>query len=393
MQLSWLLDVFLVLVLVVALVAGYRNGFLRGVTSIAGIAIGGVAAVFAIPLVGAIIPTAEWRGPATLAVAVLLVVGGFSIGVSIGLSLQRRVERTPLRLIDRAAGAGVNLVVSALVASMLAFGLGAMGMPFLAQPVASSVVLRTIDELAPDPVTALLAQLRSVVLQDGIPQIVDAFNGSPPDVPAFDTATPPLDAAALSVVRITGNAYACGQNQSGTGFLVAEGRVLTNAHVVAGVSQPVVESSTDGALVGEIVYFDPVDDLAVIAVEGLTTPVLRFETDLAADADAIVDGYPFGGPFRSHPAAIVATGPIQVPDIYGNDPRPREVYTLAADVQQGESGGPLLAQDGTVAGVIFAKGATSPNVGYAMTRVEAAPVVSQAPALTAPVGSGECIRG
>lgn len=393
MQLTWVLDAILVVVLLFSLIYGYRRGLVFTVTSAIGLVLGGIVAVLAIPLLAAWVPAQEWRGPATLAASVLLVMGGFSLGAGIGRTFGRRVDRGPLRLIDRLIGAVINTVVAALVASMVAISLTSMGAPFLAQPVASSAVLSTIDRLSPDPVKAVMARLRSIVLQDGIPRIVDAFTGAVPEVPDVDTATAPLGAAAVSVVRITGNAYACGQNQSGTGFVIAEDRILTNAHVVAGVAEPVVETPRDGTRIGRIVYFDPVDDLAVIAVDNLPTAPLAFTVDLAGGTDAVVNGYPFGGPFSSHPARVVTSGPVSVPDIYGDNPTIRDVYTLAADVQQGESGGPLLAQDGTVAGVIFAKGATSPDVGYAMTRNEAGPVVAQAPGLSAAVESGRCVRG
>ena len=393
MQLTWVLDVLLVLVLLASLIYGYRHGLIYTVISTVGLVLGGFLAVLAIPLITAWVPAPEWRGPATLAAAVLLVVGGFSLGATVGRVFGRRVDRGPLRLIDRLVGAVINTVVAALVASMVAISLTSMGAPFLAQPVASSAVLSTIDRLSPDPVKAVMARLRSIVLQDGIPRIVDAFTGTIPAVPDLDTATAPLAAAASSVVRITGNAFACGQNQSGTGFVIAEDRILTNAHVVAGVNEPVVETLRDGIRVGRIVYFDAVDDLAIIAVDNLPTVPLAFTADLPEGTDAVVSGYPFGGPFSSHPARVVDVGTVNVPDIYSNNATGRDVYTLAADVQQGESGGPLLSQDGLVAGVIFAKGATSPDVGYAMTRNEAGPVVAQAPGLTAAVESGQCIRG
>ena len=104
-------------------------------------------------------------------------------------------------------------------------------------------------------------------------------------------------------------------------------------------------------------------------------------------------GYPFGGPFDSDPARVMSVSTQLVADIYGQSPSPRSVYTLAADVQQGESGGPLLSVDGQVAGVIFAKAATTENVGYALAMEEVAPVVDQAGALTGQVSSGECIQG
>jgi hypothetical protein len=104
-------------------------------------------------------------------------------------------------------------------------------------------------------------------------------------------------------------------------------------------------------------------------------------------------GYPFGGPFDSDPARVMSIGSVLVADIYGQSPTARDVYTLAADVQQGESGGPLLSVDGRVAGVIFAKAANTANVGYALAMSEVAPVVAQADGLTAIVSSGTCIQG
>jgi S1-C subfamily serine protease len=107
----------------------------------------------------------------------------------------------------------------------------------------------------------------------------------------------------------------------------------------------------------------------------------------------VTQGFPFGGPFDADPAEVLALGPLAIPDIYGDNPAARQVYTLAADVQQGESGGPLLTEDGRVAGVIFAKGTTTPNVGYALALSELAPVAASAPTLTDAVSSGTCIRG
>jgi S1-C subfamily serine protease len=154
-----------------------------------------------------------------------------------------------------------------------------------------------------------------------------------------------------------------------------------------------VESPGGDAVQGEVVYFDPVDDLAVIAVDGLSTRPLPLGTNLDPGTNAISDGYPFGGPFDSGPAQVIALSTQAVADIYGQNPTPRQVYTLAADVQHGESGGPLLSEAGQVAGVIFAKAADTPNVGYALGMDEVQPVAARAASLDAEVSSGSCVRG
>jgi len=390
---STVLDLFLLLVLFIALVNGYRSGLVQSLTGIIGAAAGGLAAFFVVPLVGGWIPAPEWRTPGTIAVAIVLVLIGHSLGSSVGGMFGRHKRPSPLGALNRVLGAAFAAVAAALVASMVAFSIGALGIPFLSPAIASSTVVSGIDSLTPDPVKALMAELRSKAVQQGLPRIVDAFTGQTPDAAEADTSSPALAVAAQSVVRITGTAYACGQSQSGSGFVVSDGRVITNAHVVAGVSQPVVETPAGEALAGEIVYFDSVDDLAIISVPGLSAAPLTVGENLAAGNGAIADGYPFGGPYVSDPAQVISIGTISVADIYGQDPTPREVYTVASDVEQGESGGPLLSESGLVVGVIFAKASNTDNVGYALAMGEVQPVISQAPGLSAPVSSGTCVRG
>jgi S1-C subfamily serine protease len=389
---SVIVDVILLLLLLSALIQGYRSGLVRSVSGIVGALAGGAAALLVVPLVPTWVPAPEWRVPATVAAALLLVLLGLTIGSSIGSGIAHRLRKTAFGVIDRLLGAVATLVATALVLGMLALSIGSLGVPVLSPALGSSAVIRSIDGLTPDPVKSFVAQVRASVLQEGLPRIVDAFTGEDPVLPQFDTNGAPLQAASASVVRITGNAYACGQSQSGSGFVISPQRVVTNAHVVAGVDQPVVET-TDGALPGRVVYFDPVDDLAVIAVDDLAAAPLGTAEDLAVGQRAVTEGYPFGGPFDADPAEVLALGPLAIPDIYGANPAPRQVYTLAADVQQGESGGPLLTEDGRVAGVIFAKGTTTANVGYALAMSELAPVAAAAPGLTEPVTAGTCVRG
>ena len=390
---STILDLLLVLLLIAALINGYRSGLFRSVFGIVGLIAGGIAAYFVVPLVGSWVTEPEWRTPASIAAALLLIFIGLSIGSSIGSALRSGVRRIKLGPVDRVLGAVFTAVASALVASMVAMSVGSLGVPFLSPAIASSTVIGGIDRLTPDPVKTFIAQLRSAAVNQGLPRVVDAFSGPAPEIPVFDTDNPALALAEQSVVRITGTAYSCGQSQSGTGFVVSEDRIVTNAHVVAGVTSPVIESPSGEALQGEIVYFDSVKDLAVIAVEGFSAAPLELTDNLPPGSLAVADGYPFGGPFVSDPAEVLNASSLSVADIYGQDPTPRQVYTLASDVQQGESGGPLLNEAGQVAGVIFAKSTDTANVGYALAMEEVAPVANGAAALGTTVSSGTCVRG
>jgi S1-C subfamily serine protease len=387
------LDLVLILALLSYLAYGLRNGFLVTVGGIAGFAAGAIAAFFAVPLVSGFVADSGWRLTAIVAAAVALVVLGHGLGTMIGRQIRGAMRIRPLRAVDRLVGGAVNLVVSALVMSMLAFSIGSLGVPFVSQQLAESKVIRFIDGMTPDPVKATMAQLRSDVIGNGIPTLIEGLDqGQAVPVPDASTDTPALNRAAGSVLKIAGTAYQCGQNQTGTGFVVSEDRVVTNAHVVAGVSEPVVEMPDGGAMPGRVVYFDTKHDLAVLAVENLPVQPLPLSTDLPNGSPAAFAGYPHGGPFQSRPATIQDISTVLVPDIYGSNPSPEDIYRLAGNVQPGNSGGPLLTTEGQVAGVIFAKATSDAEMGFAITMDDLNPVASQAASLSAQVSSGQCIQ-
>ncbi len=388
-----ILDLVLILTLLSYLFHGLRNGFLVTVGGIAGFAAGAVAAFVSVPIVSGLVEDSGWRLTAIIATAVLLMMLGHGLGTAIGRRVRSVVKINPLRSMDRLAGGGVNVVVSALVMSMLAFSIGALGVPFVSQPLAESKVIRFIDGVTPVPLKTSMAQLRSAVIGEGIPTLFEGIGqGQPVAIPDTSTDTPALNRAAASVLKIAGTAYQCGQNQTGTGFVVSPGRVVTNAHVVAGVPEPVVEIPGGGALPGRVVYFDTQHDLAVVAVDGLRSAPLPLSSDLPAGSPAAFSGYPHGGPFQSKPATVQDIATVLVPDIYGNNPSPADVYRIAGDVQPGNSGGPLLTNDGQVAGVIFAKATGESSLGYAITMTDLGPVAAQAPGLGSAVSPGQCIQ-
>lgn len=387
------LDVVLLVMLACYVFYGFRNGLSSTVFTIAGAILGVIAVLFLVPLVSRFLPLPQLRLAVSIVLAIGLVTVGHGLGAAVGRRIRKGLEKSPLLGIDRIFGAVITGAVAALVATVVCASVAQLGVPVLSRAIAGSGVLRAIGVLTPDPVEAWLAQARGVVSERGIPLLTQALVGGPPVVPPVDAGSPALTTAAKSVVRITGNAYACGQSQSGSGFVVAPNRVMTNAHVVAGLSQPVVEASNGQAIASSIVYFDPSHDLAVLAVPGLDAAPLTFASSLQAGANAVIEGYPFGGPFAASGASVISVGVATVDDIYGKTPSDRNIYTLGADVREGDSGGPVLTGEGAVAGIVFARNGTTSNVGYAMTMAEVVPVVSQAVGLTDQVATGDCIAG
>jgi S1-C subfamily serine protease len=384
-------DVIVVIVLIAGAAAGYRIGIVRSLLGLAGVIAGGVGAYFAIPLVVAWIPEPEWRIAGVIGTAFILVTVGYLLGASIGRVVGRGVTKARLGFVDRALGFLGSGIAAVLVVVTVASGVSTLGVAPLTQAVASSSILRTLNGVIPPQVTSLLAELRSAAVTDGAPWVIDALGAprTPPSIPTISTDDPALTEAVQSVVRITGTAYECGITMSGSGFAVAADRIVTNAHVVAGITEPVVEVPGQSPRSGRIVYFDPTADLAVIAVDGLPAGAIPLAETLPPASAAIVAGYPFGGPFSIGGAEVLAAGPLQL-ITEGAAGTTRDAYTLAADIEPGNSGGPLLTGDGRVVGVVFAKASTVDNVGYALTMQELSPVADQAPSLSAPVSTGAC---
>lgn len=206
-------------------------------------------------------------------------------------------------------------------------------------------------------------------------------------------STPAASSASAAVVRLTGTAAQCNQVQSGSGVAVAPDRVLTNAHVVLGVDAPTVTDRARGVHAARIVHLDTAHDLAVLAVDDADLPVMPVGAELTGGASASVLGYPDGGPFASTPAAVQAVGEVPLGDVLTGAASMVDVYTLAADIRHGYSGGPVVDAAGNLAGLVFARAPGSDAVGYALTADTIAPVIAAAPGMTATVPSGDCVPG
>jgi S1-C subfamily serine protease len=196
--------------------------------------------------------------------------------------------------------------------------------------------------------------------------------------------------AAHSVVKVTSTAYSCLTVTTGSGFVVSKGRVMTNAHVVAGSDSVAV--SVDGQdLVASVVAYEPNEDIAVLEVPDLQAPPLDFARDIAwRGTDAVVLGYPGGGPFAAYPARVREVLELNGPDIYRTTTVTRVVYTIRGRVMQGDSGGPLIDRDGRVLGMNFAAAVHDPETGFVLTTNQVYPHAVDA-GVSEPVATGLCV--
>lgn len=438
--LTWL-DVLLIVALAMLLVQGHRRGLWVVLGNLVGLVGGAAIAFYALPEVAEFVTAPQWRWAALIATLVLLVAAGQYVGAAIGEAIRLRVNLPALRLVDRLLGALAAGLAGALVLWLVAFSIAASGSTAVTREVTRSQVITALDTVMPDSLLAWAARSRSAVadldvlpeleLPAPVPETDDGVRAAPapaatPGLPSAasspsDTATsapPPTSAApsaattapasststaapstpaassaSAAVVRLTGTAAQCSQVQSGSGVAVAPDRVLTNAHVVLGVDAPTVTDRARGVHAARIVHLDTAHDLAVLAVDDADLPVMPVGAELTGGASASVLGYPDGGPFASTPATVQAVGEVPLGDVLTGAASMVDVYTLAADIRHGYSGGPVVDAAGNLAGLVFARAPGSDAVGYALTADTIAPVVAAAPGMTATVPSGDCVPG
>jgi len=219
----------------------------------------------------------------------------------------------------------------------------------------------------------MFSDFRHLIDKSPYTQVFGALgiNGSanvpPPDKAVL--AWPAVKKDRNSVVKIWGEAkYTCDRSLEGSGFVVSPEHVLTNAHVVAGMTNgPFVSFGGANGLPATVVLFDWNNDVAILYVPGLHAPPLHFAGTAARGSGAVVVGYPENGPFRADPARVGSQWAASGPNIYKTGSVTREIYAVRASVEPGNSGGPLLAKNGKVYGVVFAASTTARDTGFALT--------------------------
>ncbi|MEU7615485.1 MarP family serine protease [Micromonospora rifamycinica] len=387
-------DLVLLLLMLVFAISGYRQGFVIGALSFSGFFLGALIGLQLGPMLARQFVDSGTRVLVSLVAVFGLAVLGQALAGWLGSHLRRTITNDTAKRADDIGGAFVSILAVMLVAWLVAVPLGSSSLPWLAASVKNSALLTVVDRVLPDQAQELSTALRDTVDTNGFP---DVFNGlgrtsarqvAPPD-PAL-AGSQVVANSQRAVVKVLGSAPSCSRRIEGSGFVYADDRVMTNAHVVAGTRSVAVELRGE-RYDGEVVVYDPDRDLAVLYVPGLPGPSLRFAAGQAGSgADAIVLGFPLDGPYDARPARIRDVDRIEGPDIYNASKVNREIYTIRALVRSGNSGGPLVSSNGLVLGVIFAAAADDPNTGFAVTAEEARPVALAGAERTRGVGTGDC---
>mgnify|MGYP001765190535 CR=1 FL=1 len=383
---------------IIAIIAGYAlagfwNGLLPSVASMLGM-LGGLAlgAVVAPLLLFGADP-----GPWVSVFTVVLVVGiGATVQGLVTHAANRtrdRVSSDGLRLADAGGGAVVNGLGAGALVVLLAGAMVNIPHEGISGVIRESSVVSAAEKWTPSGLDTVASKFADVVDSTGVSVHADPF--IPDTAPAVEAPDPSVvkaggvRRAAKSVLRVIG-VNECGVGVEGTAFVYAKNRLMTNAHVVAGIERPEVLTPW-GPVQAKVVFFDDELDIAVLAADTRKVEPLVFEETGEAGDQFVALGYPAAGPFHTAPVRVRDTQRLRSGDLHDEGTVIRDVLVLRGVVRPGNSGGPLVSESGTVSGVVFATSTTGFEVGYAMTAAQVADAAAAGVAATGRVDTGGCI--
>jgi Trypsin-like peptidase domain/Colicin V production protein len=343
---DWLIVAFTVVLATV----GWRQGFVAGALALVGFAGG---AFLGSRIGPALLPGGSSSPYAPLVALIGAITGGSILAGALegaGFVLRRSLPIPALATLDGLLGAAL----SATIALGLAWLTGAVmlqtpGARQLRHDIQRSEILRRLNDVLP-PSGPLL---NSLARFDPFPRIDGPEAGvGPPRAGVARTAG--VRAAGAGVVRILGSA--CGLGVEGSGWVAGDGLVVTNAHVVAGEDDTVVQEGGTGPRLSAVaVAFDPTNDVAILRVPGLRAHALRLSSATRPGTDGAVLGFPQNGPYDVRAARLGQTRTVLTSDAYGAGPVSRRLTTFRGRVRPGNSGGPLLDTRGRVLTTVFAQ--------------------------------------
>jgi len=386
--LDWVL---VVLVLAYAL-SGYWQGFVTGACATAGLLLGGLLGIWIAPLALGDANPSVWVSLGALFMVILSATLGQALFQYAGARLRDRIRWQPVRAVDAVGGAALSAVAVLLVAWALGLAVSGSRITGITPQVRGSVILAKVNGMLPNAAGGVMHAFDDVVGATFFPRYLEPFaretiiSVDPP--PKRLLHDPDVLRAGVAVLKIHGD-NACGRGVEGSGFLYADDRLMTNAHVVAGVDHPEVLIG-DETIDATVVLYDPGLDIAVLSFDDGNRRHLDFDYDGVAQEGVAVLGYPEDGPFDVQPARIRAEQRLRSPDIYGEGAVVRQVFSLRGLIRPGNSGGPIVSSGGEVEGVVFAASVTDTDTGYALTSEQVKDAAGLGAASSEAVDTGDC---
>ena len=387
-----LLDWLLVLLVVAYALSGYWQGFVTGAFATAGLLLGGLAGVWLAPVVLGDAEPSLWVSLGALFIVILSASLGQAVLQFAGARVRDRITWQPARFVDALGGAALSAAAVLLVAWALGVAVSGSRLGGVTPLVRSSEVLARVDAALPDRSDRVLHAFDAVVGTTFFPDYLEPF--APERIvrvgpgPRRMLTDPDVVAAERAVLKVR-SVSSCNAGVEGTGFLYADGHLMTNAHVVAGVRDPEVVLG-DSTVPAKVVLYDPELDVAVLRLDSAGLEPLEFAFDARPRQPVAVLGYPEDGPYDVQAGRVRAEQRLRSPNIYGDGTVIREVLSLRGLIRPGNSGGPVVSSEGEVLGVVFAASVSDRETGYALTAEQVRESAAKGMTNDAEVFTGAC---
>ena len=386
---NWV-DIALLVGLLFVAIAGWRSGIITTAASFAGFIAGALAGAWIVPR---LLADAQWplviQAVATIAGMFVLGILGQAVLGFAGRALRDAVDVRPIRIVDSASGMVVSILAFLLCSWMLLSVAATSSLGPASEQVRASRGFPLLDQVMAGPGASLLDDARELLATIDVPSL--PFNPTtlpPVDDPQDVEVSPDASRVANeSVVQVSTTSTRCGSSTLGSGVVVSREHVATNAHVVTGAGRITVRNAGDRSVRGaRLVHLDPATDVAILYVPGLESPAPPWTANAPRGTDAVVAGFPGGG------SLMLGEGRVRGQILVGDDTGPgsREVHVFQGLVRPGNSGGALLALDGSVLGLVFANAQDDDRTGFALTEGEVAKAIRSTRGATADVPTGAC---
>ena len=388
------LDWCLVALVGIYALSGYWQGFITGACATAGLLLGGLGGIWVAPLALGDAAPSLWVSLGALFIVIVSASLGQALFQYAGAKVRDRITWQPIRAVDAVGGSLLSAVAVLLVAWALGGAVSGTRIGAITPMVRDSTILAKVDQTLPSDSGQVLQAFNNVVGTTFFPRYLEPF--APERIVAVKPGDPRMltdpdvVAAEASVVKVRG-ANTCGSGVEGTGFFYAPGRLMTNAHVVAGVTRPEVEVGGT-SVTASVVLYDEDLDIAVLSLPDTGTPHLALDAEVEPRDAVAVLGYPEDGPYDVQSGRVRAEQRLRSPDIYGEGTVIRQVFSLRALIRPGNSGGPIVTSGGDVAGMVFAASVSDQDTGYALTADQVAESAAAGVTREAPVDTGTCVR-
>ena len=378
---------------------GFRRGILRTVLSIVGLFVGGFVASASLPYLQGLISNYAFLLKPTVSFSFIIFgasLGMFLFGIIGGFL---RVVLLPfpfLKAIDSIIGLLLALLTVFAITLTVSNAARVIPNKTIKNAFSASILVKELELYTPNNLRNYFIKIQETITNSPLPEVFKSLVESRFVVNKVDEnieIPKEIKNATNSIVRIDGIAQSCSAAMTGTGFIVANERVITNAHVVAGVEEPVIsQSNSELQIQGKVVFIDRQKDIAVLFVPGLMGERLTFIGPVTPNELGFVIGFPNGGSIRTTAVSINSEFESLGADIDGEGQVKREVIVFGGEIKPGNSGGPLLNTQGQVLGMVFAQDAQNKSTGYALAPQEMVEIINESKDKIESIRSGNCAK-